>query len=165
MALIASATLVADGTFDLQSLDQTYNDLIIVVTARGTRAAAADFLRLRFNNDATASAYDSQSFDNGTNSPFLNTTVGTCDSGMPAASATAGLFSATTVVVQGYSSTSIKKSWFANGCNPQTANTTLFASYAAGVWHNTAAISRVGLFGGTTANLLAGSSVRIYGRL
>jgi hypothetical protein len=33
------------------------------------------------------------------------------------------------------------------------------------VWHNTAAVNRVQFAGSNTANLLAGSTLRIYGRL
>jgi hypothetical protein len=161
-------TLGADGTFDVQNIVNTYNDLLLVIVARATRAAAAtDGLVLRLNNDTGANYY-------GQNAVFANTTSSIAadpgDTGaivqnrLPAATATAGHFGYVEILIPGYSSTGWQKgilstahsttSLLAAGANQETNGYT---------WANTAAVARVTLFGQTAANLLAGSSLRIYG--
>jgi hypothetical protein len=150
------------------SINQTYNDLILVLQARGTDAGTLDSLTINLNGDA-AGNYDFLE-GNGSSSayvPVSNAGSGTMICGrMAAAGATATWFSQVTVTIVGYTAaTWVKALTSQYGGGTSSLATTLFTGTCCGVWHNTAAVNRVQFAGSNTANLLAGSTLRIYGRL
>ena len=161
--LLSNTTLGADGTFDVQNIDQTYNDLVLMAIFRGTRAATVDFLQVRFNNDSGAN-YDGIWSTGGGTATSLGATSGRISGAMVAASGTAGDFFMAEMFIGGYASTTWRKTIFSTAAAPVTAGVTIIPETATVWWNSTAAINRIGFFGGTTANLLAGSQLRIYGR-
>jgi hypothetical protein len=164
--LLSTNTLSVDGVFDITGISQSYNDLYMILIVRATRpAATAEFLQCRLNNDATASAYDGAFVDNAVAGTSLNATSGRISGAIPAASSAAGFFATCEISLPGYTSTLWNKAVYALNSCPSVSGTTLVTETAAMVWKNTAAVNRVGFFGGNTANLLTGSVLRVYGRL
>jgi hypothetical protein len=171
VALLSSTTLSGSGTFDVASIDQTYSDLLLVLIVRGTRAAVADSLILRFNNDNVAANYEGQKLNGnlavaGAATVNAGTISGiTIHDSMPAASAAANKFGTVECWVHGYASTA----WLHNATSIAWGNyngaTAREVDYLAGQWSATTAINRVQVLGNTTANLATGSVLRIYGRL
>jgi len=169
MTLLSTTTLGADGTFDIQSISQSYNDLLVHCIVRGTDAGAFDSLRLRFNNVSTAS-YGSQEMEAIAATPvgaeLTSATSGWAARYISAAGATAGLFSFVTITIPGYTSTTWGHQWFAfSAFTNAITGSGMACNYTIGFTAATTAISRLQLFGGTTANLLAASTVRVYGIL
>jgi hypothetical protein len=168
MTLISTTTLAVDGTIDVSSIPNTYNDLILVAIIRGT-AAGNDGLALRFNNDSAgnysweriqASAATVSAFE-----PTLTTAQIDCGS-IPAASGTANSFAVSTITVYGYNSTTwLKSVTWENFSTLTIVSGGPNVRRGGGTWLSTATINRVTLFGAGTANLLTGSQLRIYGRL
>lgn len=163
-ALITSVTLGADGTFDVSGLSQAYNDLVLSLIVRGTRASTAEFLQLQLNAD-TGAHYDSATM-NGASVPatFFAQTSATLSSAMAAATASANQFSVFEIVIFGYASVAFNKTILSHSFNPITAGSSVVIEESGGIWQSSAAVTRVTLFGGTTANLKAGSILRVYGR-
>lgn len=165
--LLSSTTLGGSGTFDVSSISQAYSDLTLVILARGTDAGATDNLLLRFNNDSTANYDWQQNAFFGTSSSFsqgaaaAQIQIAVC----PAAGATANYFGLFEITMPGYASTT----WVKRALQPMTMYESIVGTPAscanAGLWRSTAAINRVQILGGNTANLATGSQLRIYGQL
>jgi hypothetical protein len=166
LTLLQTITLGADGTIDFTSISQAYNDLYLVGMLRGTNAAATDTLELHVNNDAGANYQYEQANAAATAWTVFggagSTVVDLLDNSLPAASANASFFASVELNVYGYTSTTWRKLVMMTSVLPNGTNGAI--GLTAGVWASTAAVSRLTLFGGFTANLKAGSSMRLYGR-
>lgn len=167
LTLLSTTTRATDGTIDVSSISQAYSDLVLLIIARGTDAATTDTLKLVLNND-TASNYGSQRLQGtaGTASATESNSAAFVSAGvMPAAAATSGYFWFAEVVIPGYTSTTWNKVAYIDYAYG-TAITTgaRFRVAGMGLWNSTAAINRVTLSGFSTAALLTGSTLRIYGR-
>lgn len=161
--LLSTTTLAVDGTFDVTGISGAYNDLRLVLIVRGTRAAAVnDFCQMRLNNDSGGN-YDSEFVLNGTATNVFSATSGRLSASMPAATATANAFGMIELFIPAYAATAKLKVCRFLGSHPLTIGSSDFTEQGMCVWNSTAAITRVGFFGGTTANLLTGSQLRIYG--
>lgn len=167
LTLLSTTTLGAPGTIDVTGISSAYTDLLLVLIARGTRAAAADGLLMQLNGDAGAN-YDynvmeiiasslSASPGNAQTSFFVG-------DGLPANSGVANSFSVTEITIAGYTSTTWLKTVNARYGADNTAATNKAVGISSGFWNSTAAVTRVTLFGQITANLATGSTLRIYGR-
>ena len=171
LVLLSSTTLQSDGTFDVANISQAYNDLLLVLITRGTAVATIDSLLLRFNNDSAAANYEGEELiGNLLTASAANRNAGAFAGiiialSIPAASSTANKFGVCEAWVHGYTSTS----WLKNAMGLDWANYNSASGrevdFCAGQWSSTAAITRVQVLGLSTANLLAGSTLRIYGRL
>lgn len=161
---LASTTLLAPGTVDFNGISQSYTDLLVSIIARGARAAAAEFLGCQFNADSGTNYDTEQAQAAGatfTASNLAAQTKGRISQNMPAASASAGFFYMARVWIPGYASTTWRKLAFCEGfVNNGGSWVRDFHSFE---WASTAAISRITLFGETTANLDTGTFVRLYG--
>lgn len=171
VALLSTTTLAVDGTFDVSGIAGTYNDLILVANVRGTRASFSDELALRFNNDSGASQYFRQQISGLSTTASAAATgaataITTSGGALTAASSPSGAFAVWEATIQGYASTSWTKSvlWRGFSYDDPGAGSQLTV-HGGGQWLSTTAITRVQIFGLTTANLLTGSQLRIYGRL
>lgn len=167
MTLLSTSTLAVDGTFDVAAISGSYNDLRLVVIARGTDAGAFDSLGLRLNNDSGANYYYQTLDVHGATVSAAGQVTQTrliVQDVMPAGGATANIFGFTEVLLPGYASTTWLKQMNSRytGLTNLAATNTWWGAHS-GAWNNTAAVTRVQLFGVTTANLLAGSVLRIYG--
>lgn len=167
LTLLSTTTLAAPGTFDVSSISGAYNDLVLVMIARGTDTGNKDQPVLRFNNDSAANYYREQIFISGTASPVGSqslTAAGANCGYVPCAASPASLFGLLEVTIYGYASTTWKKTCKWTSWAPADITTgNLFLVPGGNLWNNTAAITRVQLLGGTTANFVTGSQLRIYG--
>jgi hypothetical protein len=143
---------------------QSANHLLIVMLLRSTLAANTDTIRFRFNADATGTAYFTQDF-------FANQTTPNAAASqasgfvvtIPAASSTANLFASVTITVPRYTSALIKPCTIETGyVQGAIGGTTLFSNQLAAWWNNTAAITQAAAVMPAN-NLLAGSSLTVYG--
>lgn len=171
LTLLSTTTRATDGTFDVSGISGAYNDLILVLIARGARLAQfTDEALLRFNNDSNTIYFREHLTTLSTTNTAAEarqvtsfTTTGGC---LPAASAPTNSFGVLEWTIPGYASTVWHKSMKYEGY--ETADTGTGSQVAfrgGGTWASTAAITRVQIQGASTANLLTGSQLRIYGRL
>lgn len=167
MVLLSSTTLAADGTFDVSGISGAYSDLVIVITARGTASAFGDNLLVRLNGDSGSNYYTERMRANTTTVAGVEQ-VGSGSFSLtqvPAASSPVNMFGSQVWTFPGYSSTTQLKTVSINEASTiNTGTGAVYATYLAGLWASTAAITRFTCSGQTTANLLAGSNLRIYGR-
>lgn len=164
ITLLQTITLGADGTIDFTSIDQTHTDLILQGNIRGTNAATTDTLELHVNNDGGANYQYEQAVAASTAWTVFGATGATVidliDNGLPAASANAAFFAGIQLTFYGYKSALWNKTVSGTAVLPNGTNGQLVQ--VAGNWLSSAPINRLTLFGGFTANLKAGSSVRLY---
>jgi hypothetical protein len=165
--LLSSTTLGSAGTFDVSSISGSYNDLILILIARGTDSGNNDTVGLRLNNDSGNNYYWEIVQANG------NTVIGGESRGdnylkvgvCPAAAGTANSFGITQITLAGYASTSWSKTFLSESFDLALTTTgNMVTLRAGGLWNNTGAVNRVTLFGRSTSNFVAGSQLRIYGR-
>lgn len=164
---IASTTVESPvSTVTFSSIPSGYTDLILVVSARGSRSANTDFLQIKFNSSsssytaiylyqsggtsgASTSATDIYVPINGNNS--TTNTFGN------------GLFYIPNYTSSNYKSVSAEAVQEMNG----TAGTDFQMYLAAGLWSNTSAITQIDLtpLSGYGPNLIANSTFTLYGVL
>lgn len=165
ITLLSTITLGADGTIDFTGIDQSHTDLLIQGNVRGTNAATTDTLEIHVNNDVGTNYQYEQAVAAGAAWTVFggtaSTVLDTIDNALPAATANAAFFAGIQLTFYGYRSTSWNKTMTGTVALPNGTNGQL--SVVAGNWLSTAAINRITLFGGFTANLKAGSSVKLYG--
>ncbi len=169
--LIQEIVVGAGGqaTLDFQSIPATYTHLHVIFQGRCDRAAqASDELRMKFNNDGTA-AYDFEHLKAG--NVTVSCAPGVADTSIrvgyvTAANATAGKASGVEILIHNYRRTTWHKTALAKSAYFETelaAGCTTFQH--AGLWRNTAAISRVTLFTLNNASFLEGTVASLYGIL
>jgi hypothetical protein len=161
ITLLSSTTLGSNGTFDIQSISQSYNDLILVMIARGSGSNSGADALVRFNNDSGANyQYNYVSGGAATNSPTAQASVD-MSAVWADASFTADRWGAGELIIEGYASTTKTKTfnWHVHGSGPASTN-----YRGGGNWLSDNAINRVQFL--PAAGLwITGSSLRIYGRL
>ncbi len=141
----------------------------IDVSTRGDNAASTDSIALQLNGDTAANYYREAVEVSGTGAISGSENIGASNvqcGRIPGNTAAASLFGVTEIILFGYASTTWKKSvvWQSFGNHAITTGNVVYRAGGAH-WNNTAAITRVTLFGAATANLAIGSTCRIYGRL
>lgn len=172
LTLLSTTNLASAGTFDVASISGAYNDLILVAITRGTRASFTDELQVRFNNDSGNNYYRQSLQFNGATTVTAaqsgaTTAIATSTNGggIPAASSPANSFGVYEATVFGYASTIWSKAMNYEAfdyADPGSASQV--GIRGGGIWTSTAAINRVQVQGVTSANLVTGSQLRIYGR-
>lgn len=168
LVLLSTTTLGSAGTFDVQSISQAYNDLVLVLIGRLTASQSNDNPLLRFNNDSTAGNYLYQYIRGAATTASaaqgITSETSMLLSSFPAGTATTNAFGVSEIWVHGYASTTwLKNVVSVTGSAVSSSATNALTVY--GTWQSTAAINRVQIFGTVAANLAAGSQLRIYGRL
>jgi hypothetical protein len=164
---LATTTLgAAQATISLTGIDQTYADLIVVVTARGDAAATFADVRMTLNND-TGTNYDTQRSDlnNGTLTGAGAVAAAFGFIGwIPAASGVANAASSLEIVIPSYANTTFHKDFFSrSGLRTGAAAANMFENAIWGDWRSTAAVNRIDL-ALSTGNFVAGTKVTVYGR-
>jgi hypothetical protein len=167
--LIASSVLSSgDGTFSFTSIPATYSAIALMLNVRSDRAAVADGIALRFNND-TGSNYNTVTF-----SFFLSGTTsiggsvaqgyiacGVCDGN----SATASAWTTAVLFVPQYANTNTYKAISPiptlSSADFTAANTQ--GSLRAGSWKSTSAINRVDVVPVVGTNFKQYSAAYLYG--
>ena len=158
MKLIAKQTLgssAATVTFD--SIPGTgYTDLVFYITAR--RDAAATDLLLLFNT--SGGTYTTRLLY-GTGSSALSATPARNCGIVCANTDTANTFASNWVYIPNYAG-STAKSWSSEGAT-ENNGTTAYITASAGVWDQTAAITKVDFTNNGGGNFVSGSSFFLYG--
>jgi hypothetical protein len=169
LALLSSTTLASPGTFDITGIPQTYNDLIVVLIARDTGVTGNVAPEVRVNADAGTNYSNERYSVTGTAAVSGAETTGSsfCNLGnLPGASAGANLFGTIEATFHGYASTAWAKTYQARSFYPVLIQAGgLNIREVGGIWNSTAAINRFSITGNAGANFVAGSQLRIYGRL
>lgn len=169
LVLLNTVNLGANGTFDVSSIPQTYNDLLLMLIAKGVGTGGSEQPIVRFNND-TAANYRRASFQVWNANPgyphgeadtsILSGVLPDSNGSYPA-----GAFGIVEIVIPGYASTVWRKSLLFRSYAAYAATPPNYDFYnnGGGVWGSQAAINRIQI-AGSVGNLVTGSQLRIYGR-
>lgn len=165
MKLIAKQTLgSATATVTFDSIPGTYTDLILVCSTRSARGTFyADDVRLRFNNNSTGYSDRVLQGNASQATSYANSSAAQITAGYSTTSvSTANTFASTNIYVPNYAGSTNKSTSSESVVehNSGTANETYIIA-SAGLWANTAAVTRIDLFG--VANFAASSSFFLYG--
>lgn len=159
------STLAVDGTFDVSSISGSYKHLKVMLYGRSAVASAADWIRIRFNND-TGSNYDTR-MTHQTGQTTIATDAAYGDTSIkwlaefPGTSSSAGFVGQLEITIANYADTNFHKTIHWNGAAKQGASD-LRGLTGAGLWRSTSAINRIQI-ASTNGNMLAGSRLTIYG--
>jgi hypothetical protein len=164
MQLIATATVGSGGSqIAFAGIPSTFTDLMILISARGSRASLNDDLLMRFNSDS-GSNYLTKIMQ-GSNVNITATDQSTSFGlpgyiGVPAANANANAFGNCSIYITNYSGGATKR-WTSEAvAQSQDAGSSQLV--AGGYWNSTAAINRIDLFLGFTV-MNQGSVASLYG--
>lgn len=163
MTLISTVTVGAGGSYvTFSSIPQTYKDLCIVISGRGSRAGVTtDDIALQINGSATSYSYRRLTGDGavaGSDNSASNTAFNF--GYFPAATATANTFGNAEVYFPNYTS-SVAKSMSSN-CVMENNATISWLMSAAGLWNSTAAITSLFIYMGFTT-FVQNSTISLYG--
>lgn len=167
IALLGSHVLAADAAaLDVTPIAGTSRHLLIVAIHRSTRAAnSSDVLALRFNGDAGANYSGQRGLAGGAVASGTETLVATSMliGRTLGATSVADEFSASLIIVPNYALTTQRKDAIELGGGREATGTTATpATFAAGTWFSTAAVTQVQLLA-LNGNMLALSSMHVYG--
>jgi hypothetical protein len=169
LILLSTTTLGSAGTFDITGISGAYNDLVIVAICRDTTSTGSAIPVIKLNNDAAGNYYTQRESITGTAAGTVAETQGGLGlqvGRFPGGTAGTNMFGTLELTLYGYASTTWLKPFHWQSFWPITTSAGgLDVQYGGGFWNNTAAINRVTLTGASAANLVAGSQLRIYGRL
>ena len=164
--LIQSQVLASTTTsITFASIPQTYKHFQVRYAARGSRAAATDFLGIYFNADTATNYW--YHYLSGNGSAVSETYIVGAEANIrlgdiPAANNDANVFGSGVIDVANYASTSIYKTTKAlNGYLGQNGGTSNIG-LRSGFWLNTAAVTSA-TFVALNAGFLSGSRFSLYG--
>lgn len=169
--LLSTTTVTGSpGIIDVSSIAQTYNDLYMVLVCAGNEGTAtADTLLMLLNNDSAAHYTGDVMRANGTAASGVQTlddTKATISNSLPTRSGTslANSFLTFNIWILGYASTTWNKLVLGTGGSiPRDVTSNIVPEHGVNAWLQTSAVNRVTFKGLTTANLVVGSTLRIYG--
>ena len=160
--LIATTTVGSGGaaTIEFASIPQTYTDLLVVASARTSRATVVpDILQIRFNGLTTNVSYR-HLYGSGSGVASENSTFGNAGNAT-ASGATASVFSSHSIYIPNYTG-STNKSFSVDSVTENNA-TESYQELIAGLWSNTAAITSLTFASWTSATIQQYSSISLYG--
>ena len=160
-SLIASSTVGAGGasSIDFTSIPQTYDDLLVVLSLRGTSANLERNLWYTFNG---ATANRSGKYFEGTGSGTGAVSWATMYGGAyPAANATSNTFSNFRVYISKYAGSSYKSS--SVDAVMENNATTSYSYLVANLWSSTAAITSIQFPAEAGTNFAQYSTAYLYG--
>lgn len=130
----------SSGTMEFTSIPQTYTDLVLHITSRSSYAAIADDAWLFFNGSTSDRT---TIFVYGSGSSASSLTSGIANDGFFTTSdtATANVFSSSTIYIPDYTSSKIKS--FSTDTVDENNATTTYQALLSGLWSNTAAITSI----------------------
>ena len=157
---IATQTLVSDSaTVTFSNIPDTYTDLVIIGSARSTRSAANDDIRMRFNDDT----------NNNYSATMIRGTGATADSArdtnqsyigrleIEADSATSDVFTSININLISYSNTNVFKTVIGT-----SSSSTSSIRKIAGLYRSTNSINIITLYA-LNGSLKSGSTFSLYG--
>lgn len=162
---LASTTLGSDATsITLSSISSAYTDLRIVALVRSDRASVIDSFGIQFNSDSGTNYSDTQLYTDGAGSVLASRDTSATyilSGAIPGSTAPADAFATSIFDLFGYSGSTNKSVLINNAfiSNSSWRRTQRFI----GLWRNTAAINSIKIIPAFGTNLVAGSSLTIYG--
>lgn len=168
MSLISSSVLASPGTFSFTSVPATYTDLYISGVFRSSNAVALEQVQVQFNADSSAHYIYQRQLATGATSSAGDTAsasflkIGSC----PAANDTTDRAGQVTATICGYTSTVFDKQVTAVSSNAlalTTGNVELEIMSGAWIIASPAAITRVDVFPGNSANFIVGCRCNLWG--
>jgi hypothetical protein len=160
MVKIETVTVGSGGasSIDFQNIPATYTDLLVKISARGSRSAIDSNLAVSFNN---STADFTNRYLEGTGSGVSGGGVGRFIGSCTAATATANTFGSCELYIPNYAS-NVSKS-FNSEATMETNATTSYMQLTIGLWNNTSAINRVTLSLLTSDNFVQNTTATLYG--
>ena len=162
MKLIAKNVLgsdAADVTFS--SIPGTYDDLLVLISARNARTNASDNIHDLYMKINTVTTNRSRRSLEGNGAAASSGSASDAYIGStPAATATSSTFGSLEIYIPNYAG-STNKSFLITGVT-ETNATTAYIQAIAGLWSSTAAITELNFYH-TNWNTLSGSSFFLYG--
>jgi hypothetical protein len=158
---IADVTVGSGGaaSIDFTSIPSTYTDLVLKISSRDGRIAAASDIIIGFNG-STSSLTFRRLYGDGSNAISTSGSFG--EIGIENAStSTASTFANIEVYIPNYAG-STNKSWSADSVSENNA-TAAYAQLTAGLWSNTAAITSIKLTAESSASFVQYSTATLYG--
>jgi len=154
---IASVTVGSGGasSIDFTSIPQTYTDLCLKISVRSNQANNANTLGITFNGSSanfTSRLIEGSGSSAGSFSSTNN--IGN----VQGTSSTSSTFSSVDLYIPNYAG-STNKSYSADGVT-ENNGTTAYATLAAGLWSQTAAITSIGI---TISSFVQYSTAVLYG--
>ena len=150
-------------TILFNNIPQTFTDLKVVISGRTDANAAFDGGPSLFFNNATTGTNHSQTAITGNGSAATSSRtadIAVYFGDVSAATGTANTFSNTEFYIPNYTSNNFKSLTIDNVAENNT--TTAYQNLRAGLWRNSAAITSIGIFGGS-GNWVSGSTFSLYG--
>lgn len=164
---IATYTVGSGGiaSIDFLSIPQNYTDLILKISAKSSLAGyPGDDLVIRFNGDATTTAYPYRRFTgngSGTGTENNNSYGFSIGGYATAATATANTFGSTEIYIPNYTSGNYKSSYVDSVT--ETNATTAYAQLAANLWNSTTPITSIKIFSANLGTITQYSTAHLYG--
>ena len=166
MKLIESKTLgSAQANIEFTSIPATFTDLVVLISGRATTASTTENLNLRFND--STSGYSSRlliGIPSGGNASSSSSTGDKMNwaSMLSGATSSSNTFGNGELYIPNYAASTNKSVSSTSVSEDNSVSTFLFLT--AGLWSNTAAITKITLFPDSN-NLAAGTTVSLYGVL
>lgn len=162
-ACIAEFTVGAGGaaTIDFTSIPQTYTDLYLSVSIRGTASGGPEsyFVYASFNGVTTNRTYRRLEATGSTISYDTGSLAGIAVAG--GTSVGTNIFAASSTHIANYSSTTANKNYYSS-LSSEHDSTASDVGIIAGLWQNSAAISSISIYL-STGNIAQHSRVSLYG--
>jgi hypothetical protein len=161
---ISTVTVGSGGaaTIDFTSIPQTYTDLKVVVSARGTDSQTRVQIVLKFNGSIlTYSERQVRGFDSNSVSSTTGLTTQISLPRISAATATASVFGSTEYYIPNYTSANYK-SVSVDSVAENNSSTSWFVDMTAGLWSTASAITQITL-SCDAANFAEFSKATLYG--
>ena len=161
MKLIATQTLTSNQpSIIFSDIPQNFTDLYILASCRSNRATeTSDWLYVAFNSDT--SSYSARLLDGSGTSVFSDAGFPRVFATATATGATSNTFANSSTYVPNYSG-STTKSWSADLVTENNA-TQAWQDIVAGLWSNTAPITSITLTPRVGSEIVAGSTISLYG--
>jgi len=164
-AMLYDNVLSGSGTWDVSTIDQTYDHLRIIAKLRGVVAATGVGFLLTFNNDTTDANYLRRRITGNLDTIVIAEAASRQFMAGPAASAAAGFFAYIYVDIPLYSGNAYKEMQY-NGVDYRGSAGGETRAVISGhtCWLSTAAINRIAVVADNATNTLAiGSRLQIIG--
>ena len=164
MKLIETKTLgTAAASIEFTSIPQTFTDLVIHLSLRTAHSDVANDLVYRVNGDSGANRYTFRRLS--VDGSAASSGSGSLDRGyfgvVDGNTATANTFGNGTLYVPNYAGATQKS--FSSDSVSENNGTAAFLFIIAGLYNQTTAISSIIFYSESAANILAGSTISLYG--
>jgi hypothetical protein len=158
--IIASVTVGSGGAADIEftSIPATYTDLVVLLCARMDRAAVTDSVAIRFNDITVSYTQRTLTGDGSAAGSDSETNI---DGRQGGNTATSNTFGNAIYYVPNYAG-STNKSVSVDSVS-ETNATTQYMRLSAGLWSDTAAITKITLISVNAANFMEHSTAYLYG--